>query len=157
MMKQRRAAAPTEQPIITALLLLAKDDVVVGVWEDEGDEDALFFRDVVYDAKTGVSDDEAVVPYPVGLGADVVGEGVELWGVGVAEVVASEETLLESSSVGTGRVVFTDERISVFWAENIDSVIKYSILVLRSTASNDICMAMRSMKNRKVNDHGDDP
>lgn len=107
-MKQRRTVAPTEQPIITALLLLAEDDVVVGIWEDEEDEDALFSRDVVYDAETVVSDDEAVVPYSVGLRADVVGERIELWGAGIADVVVSEETLLESSRVEARKLVFPE-------------------------------------------------
>lgn len=147
--------APTEQPIITALLLLAEDDVVVGIWEDEEDEDALFSRDVVYDAETVVSDDEAVVPYSVGLRADVVGERIELWGAGIADVVVSEETLLESSRVEARKLVFPERKMSVLAVKNVDSVRLYSKLL--TSPSIDICKAMLSMKNCKVNDHCDDP
>lgn len=76
-MEQRRTAAPTELPIITALPLLFEDDAAGGAWEDEGDVDVLCSWDVVYVDKAGISVDETFVPCSVGFKVDTVDKPVE--------------------------------------------------------------------------------
>lgn len=76
-MEQRRAAAPTELPIITARSLLVEDDAAGWAWEDEGDADVLCSWDVVYVDEVGISVDETFVPCSMGFTVDTVDKPVE--------------------------------------------------------------------------------
>lgn len=76
-MKQRRAAAPTELPIITARSLLVEDDAAGWAWEDEGDAAVLCSWGVVYVDKAGINVDEIFVPCSLGFSVDTVDKLVE--------------------------------------------------------------------------------